>query len=265
MSPRAFHALARHPESEMRLFGVCLHRILSVSFLVEVLIGVAELEELQVGVLAVGIVGDTLQAAEENRLAHHIQVARKWVHDAYQALCGIAVQVFVVGSLRQGVVQNLVETGTHELLAHQVLQLMLLVFVALDDERGLQLFGHFHIIIAIHAQDIFHNVARTLNVHTIGRHFELQALGILRLDDHFERRNDALDGVVRNLLTNQLVHVIVLQIHVEVGQRLGIDILDFHRNLSASQFLAEQGSLLQGVDGAVGIDTALKAERGIRG
>lgn len=119
----------------MRLFGVCLHRILGVSFLVEVLIRVAEFEELQVGVLAVGIVGDTLQAAEENRLAHHIQVARKRVHNADQTFCGIAVQVFVVGGLRQGVVQNLVETGTHELLAHQVLQLMLLVFVALDDER----------------------------------------------------------------------------------------------------------------------------------
>jgi hypothetical protein len=42
-----------------------------------------------------------------------------------------------------------------------------------------------------------------------------------------------------------------------------IDILNLHRHLTTSQFLTQNGSLLQSVNGAVGIDATLEPEAGI--
>ena len=140
---------------------------------------------------------------------------------------------------------------------------MLLVFLSFNDKRRLQLFRHFNIIISIHAQNVFHHVTRTLNIHTIGRNFKLQSLSILSLDNHLQRCHNALDGIMRNLLSDELVHIIILQINIEVGQRLWINILDFHRYLSACQFLTKQGSLFQGIDGSVRINATLESERRI--
>ena len=50
----------------MSLLGVGFHRILGICLFIEMAVGVAELKEFQVGVLAVGIVGDALQSAKEN-------------------------------------------------------------------------------------------------------------------------------------------------------------------------------------------------------
>ena len=65
-----------------------------------------------------------------------------------------------------------------------MLFLVLLVFLTFDDEARLELLGHFHIIITIHAQDVFNHVTRTLHIHAIGRNFELQAFGIFGLNHH---------------------------------------------------------------------------------
>ena len=59
------------------------------------------------------------------------------------------------------------------------------------------------------------------------------------------------------------MHIVVLQVNREVGQRIGIHILDLHAHLTVGQFLTKDGSLLQCVDGSVGINTTLEAEAGI--
>ena len=64
-----------------------------------------------------------------------------------------------------------------------------------------------------------------------------------------------------NLLAYQRVGVAVLQIDNGVLHRLGIDIVNLHRHLTASQLLTENGSLLQGIDDTVGVNATLKAER----
>ena len=67
-----------------------------------------------------------------------------------------------------------VEAGTYQLLADDVRQLVLLVFVTLDDEARLQLCGNLHIIISIDTQDILNDVARTLHIDAVGGNFESQ-------------------------------------------------------------------------------------------
>ena len=146
-----------------------------------------------------------------------------------QILCRVSVQlVVIISRLGQRVIQNLVEACSHKHLSHQVLQFMFLVFLSLDDKARLELLGHFHIIISIHAKDVFHNVARALDIYTIGGNFQLNAFFIFVLDNHLKRSNDTFDGLVGNFLTDELVDISVLQINVEVGHRCRIHIVDFH-------------------------------------
>ena len=141
---------------------------------------------------------------------------------------------------------------------------MLLVLVALDDERALQLGRNLHIIISVYAQDILHDVAGTLHIHTIGRDLECQRLGSLVKHLHLQTLTDGLDGLDGNHLTHEVVDIVVVEFHHRILHRLGIDIADLHRDLTTRQFLTEDGGLLQGIDGAIGIDTTLEAEAGIR-
>ena len=116
---------------------------------------------------------------------------------------------------------------------------MLLVFVALDNQRRLQLRRNLHIIISIDAQDIFYYVARTLNVNTIGRNFQLQSLSVLAEDFHLQRVANALDGLYGNVLAHQRVNIAIVEIDNGILHLLRINVLDFHRHLTASQLLAQ--------------------------
>ena len=64
-------------------------------------------------------------------------------------------------------------------------------------------------------------------------------------------------------MTDEVVDIVIFQINGEVAHGVGIDIHDVHADLTASEFLAHLGRQLEGVDLAVGIDAALKAEAGI--
>ena len=57
----------------------------------------------------------------------------------------------------------------------------------------------------------------------------------------------------------------IVEVEVDNGilHLLGIDVLDLHRHLAASQLLTELGSIFQGVDGAIGIYATFETERSI--
>ena len=60
--------------------------------------------------LAVGIVGDDLQAIENQGLAHHVKVGTQGIDDVDALLLGIGRQALVVGSLCERIVHRLNET-----------------------------------------------------------------------------------------------------------------------------------------------------------
>ena len=131
MSPRALNALTGHPESHVVLLLVGLHGIVLILLLRVEAIDISELEEAAIGILTLSIVLDAFQTAIQQRTTHDVQVARQWVHNLYQ----LSLLLFsIVGSFGQRVVQDFVEASTHQLFADEIGQLMLLVFVALDDE-----------------------------------------------------------------------------------------------------------------------------------
>ena len=180
VNPTAFHTLASHPKCKVHLLGIGFDGSLVGFFLLIIMIAVAKLEELQVGVLAVGIAHDALQTSEEQCLTHHAKVGRKRIHHPHRLLQRIGFgQSVIVSHLAQRVVQYLVEAASHQLLTHQVLKLVLLVLLTLNGQRALQLGGNLHIIISIDAKNVFNHIARTLNVNAIGRHLEHQPLFVL--------------------------------------------------------------------------------------
>ena len=56
--------------------------------------------------------------------------------------------------------------------------------------------------------------------------------------------------------------ILIVQAHREILVRLWIYVLDLHTDLSACQLLAEDGSLLEGINLSVGVYTALKTIAG---
>ena len=100
------------------------------------IVAIPELEELQVGILAVGVVRHTFQPAEQQRLAHRVQVGTQRVHQLHQMRSRITLQPVIIGRTLQRIVQDFIETATYQLFCHEVLQLMAFVFIAFDIQRG---------------------------------------------------------------------------------------------------------------------------------
>ena len=120
----------------MVLLLIGVHRVLHVGMLGVIEIDISEFEEFEVRVLAVSIMGNALQASEQQGLAHHIQIGTQRIHDLHQVLVLIALRgVVVIGHLGEGVVQDLVESTTHQLLTYQVLQLVFAIFLPFDHQR----------------------------------------------------------------------------------------------------------------------------------
>ena len=83
------------------------------------------------------------------------------------------------------------------------------------------------------------------------------------LDCHVKTGHDALHRFGRYHLANERVDIVIFQKYLEVGHGVWINILDLHGHLATGQLLAEDGSLFQGIDGSIGVNATLKAERGI--
>ena len=213
----------------------------------------------------VDVANHALQTTEQHRLSHHTEISTQWVHHLHGCLVRILVEVEVgiVASLAQRVVENLHEALAYQLLCHEVLAVISLVLIALNSQGALQLGWNLHIIISVDTENILYYVARTLNVYTISRNQEVDALSILLHDLHLERCSNVLDGLSTNLLTDEAMRILIVQTNREILHWLWIYILDLHGNLTASQLLTEDGCLLQSINLSVWIYATLKTVAGI--
>ena len=204
-------------------------------------VDVAELKETEVLVAAVGIVLYAFQATEQQRLAHHIEVAAEGIHNAYKAGVSRLSRFswrLIVCCFGQRIVQYFIESLTHQLLGHEVCQFVLTVFVALDDKRAFQLCGYLHIVISVNAQDVLNHVAGALHVDAIGRNLKHHAVGILGEHLHLERLADGLYRFHGNGLAYEAVYIVVLQRHLGVLHLHRILVANLHRHLASGQLLA---------------------------
>ena len=136
----------------------------------------------------VDVARHTLQSTEEHGLAHHSQVGTQRVHHLHGVLVGISVEleVGIIACLGERVVQYLHEALAYQLFCHDVLGVVVLVFLALYGERALQLGRNLHVVVSVDTQDVLHHVARTLHVNTEGWNEEVEALGIFLHNLHLQ-------------------------------------------------------------------------------
>ena len=151
------------------------------------------------------------------------------------------------------------EAASNELFADYILMVICLVGIAENGERALELCRNLHIIISVDTQDFLNYVARTLHVDAVCRNVKLQAGLSLRYNLHVEALNDRANHVVAYLLSDEAVYILEVELDAGIADRVRINILYLHAHLAACQLLAQYGSLLQSVDGAVGVDATLEA------
>ena len=114
----------------MQFFRISSKHFLRILLLGIEVIAVSELEELQVGILAVGIVLDTFQTAEQQGCTHYVQVVAQRIHQVDKIFRLVGFQSVVIGSGCQRIVQYLIETAANELFGYEVLKFNRLVYVA---------------------------------------------------------------------------------------------------------------------------------------
>ena len=153
----------------MLLLNVCLDWFLGSPLAGIIMIAVAKLKETQVGILSVGVAHYALKTSEQQCLAHNAEVSAKRVHNLYRSISREGLEVGIVSGLCKRVVHYLVEAAADKLFSDKVLKLVVLVFLAGYGERRLELSGYLNIVVAIDAENVLNDVARTLNVNTISR------------------------------------------------------------------------------------------------
>ena len=151
-------------------------RQILVGGLVGLHIAAAELVEFLVEDAEVDIAGDALEAAVEQRLAHHVEFLGEGVDDGDAAVgreVGVVVVVFALG---QRVVHNLAESVVGEVVADGVLQLARVGLLAVG-EAAVDGLADVDVVVAVDAHDFLHDVALAGDVGLAGGHLQGHALG----------------------------------------------------------------------------------------
>ena len=187
----------------MIIFRVRSERFFRIALLFVEVIAVTEFKEPQIRILTVGIVRNTLQSAKEQRLAHSVQIGAKRIHQHHKVLGRIGFQTVVICGTRQRVIQDFIETASHQLFGNQILQSVGLVPLTFRCQAGLQCSRNLYIIITVNTENIFYHVTIALHIHTIRRYIQCQAFCRFGYNLHFQTRHDALYCLCRNHLTYQ--------------------------------------------------------------
>ena len=149
---------------------------LCVAFVGIIMITVAQFKETEISFLTVHIVSNTFESSKEKGLAHHIEIARKWIDEMHKMLRCISLQVLIISFARERVIENFVESFTHKLLADQILQLLTNVVRSFDSERRLKTRRNLDVVVTINAENILNNIARTLHINAISRNLQRKSL-----------------------------------------------------------------------------------------
>ena len=211
---------------------------------------------------------EALETAEEQGAAHDVEVLAQRVEQGHAAVGGIDLEVVVIGAGRERVVEDFVETGAGELFADEAAQVVGGVGVGLVGQRRVDGLRHLDFVVAVDAQDVLYDVAGTDDVHAVGGDKQVAADGAAVDGDFvhdfdFEAFENFVDGPVGDMLAKQAVHVLRLKFDGEGLDLLGVVVDGPADDFTSGKLLDHQGGELEGVHAAVGVDTALKAERGV--
>ena len=96
MCPRVAYTLTGYPQRQVVFFLVWRQCLFCIALVSVIEVSVTEFEELQVGILTVGIVLDAFETTEQQSLTHHVQVVAQWVHQVNEVSRSECFQTFVI-------------------------------------------------------------------------------------------------------------------------------------------------------------------------
>ena len=247
MRPTVFHPFAVEPQGKVIVFLELSQWFAFLAVLFRVGIAVAELVETDIGILAFRIVLDALQTAEEECLAHGIEVGTQRVHQHDAAVGRVGLEFLVISRTGQRVVQDFVEAATRQLFGDEVLHCVAVIRRSLVGQTGLHVFAELHVVVAVDAEDIFDDIHVALHIVAVNRDAEGQAFGILLGDFHLEAFHDALDGLYGDFLPDEAVNLLVSQGNSIGIHRIRVNILDGTGDGTASHFLNQTRRVFQDI------------------
>ena len=115
----------------------------------------------------IDVTADGLQTTEEECLSHHVEVARKRIHHVDKFALGIGLKTLIECLGRKRIAQDLVEAGTCELFADDLLEAVRNVCCSPSDGAGAYGAREFHTVVAIDAEDVFDDITVAGDIHTV--------------------------------------------------------------------------------------------------
>ena len=176
---------SRHEQRETGRFRVCRQPLFRLCRVVE--IGVAELIQFQVGHLPVDVAGYRLETTEQQRAAHHVQVAAQRIANFHFLRRGKGRPLGVILAFGQRVAHHFVKAVGREVAGNVVLQLFL-VGMPTCVYRYLNSAGYFHVVVSVNPQYLFHHIGLADYIYAVGGRRHHKSAGLLVNNDEVQRR-----------------------------------------------------------------------------
>ena len=247
MRPTVFHPFAVEPQGKVIVFLELSQRFAFLAVLFRIGIAVAEFVETDIGILAFRIVFDALQTAEEECLAHGVEVGTQRVHQHDATVGGIGLELIVISRAGQRVVQDFVKTAARQLFGDEILHRVAVVRRSLVGQTGLHMFAELDVVVAVDAEDIFDDIHVALHIVAVNGDAEGQSFSILLGDFHLEAFRDALNCLYRNHFPDEAVNLLVSQGNSIGIHRIRVNILDGTGDGTASHFLNQTRRVFQDI------------------
>lgn len=223
-------------------------------------IDIAEFVESTVGTAAVGVVGYSLKAAEEERLAHYVEVDTERIEQLHAAFGGELARLGIVSLGGERVVENLAPAGAGEHVADGAAEVVGSVNRCLVRQTRMEARIHRYLVVVVDTQEVFDHIAGAANIYAVGRHAEDEVLAIA-LALYLEGVEDSVDGVMMEVGTYQTAEVAILHYHLVGSHHCRIIVGHGAYKASAGELADKACGIAHGIFAAVGVDAALEAER----
>ena len=119
-----------------------------------------------------------------------------------------------------------------------------------------------YIVVAVYAQNLFHNVAWACDVYTICRYAQAKCVGVVGIALHidFKGTQDGDDQLVGDALAYKRLAIIKREFHLGLFYGGGIFVGHVAADFSAGKFFDKHCGQFCGVDCDVGVSATLVAE-----
>ena len=266
MCPAALDTRTSDPEAEgLRLAVACQRRGGRALDFGSSGIAIPPLIVVEALLLTAEVTTDSGEPPEEERLAHHVQLATEGVDQLHELISGAGGKPFVVGFGGEGVIEKLIEACARQLLREEDATAVRAVARSLGAEVSMDVATEFDIIVSVDAHNLLDDVGLTSHVDTIAGYTQLPSVFLTGDDLDLKALEDTYSLVTGDELTDECIHMAGAQRHFVGLSRHGIVVEAATIDIATGAKLEDERSgTHQRPRRTVGVQPTLKAEGGVR-